>query len=58
MIEKRYEHFTANGKQFTKWFTFTGKDRPKWQITGKLKNEYRESDDAVRNNIGTGSKQG
>lgn len=54
MIEKRYEHFTANGKQFTKWFSFTGKDRPKWQITGKLKNEYRESDDAVRNDIRTG----
>ena len=55
MMEKRYEYYTKNGIIFTKWFPFTGADRPKWQVAGKLKNEYR---DAVRNNIRAGSKQG
>lgn len=44
MTEKRYEHFTATGKEFTKWFSFQGTDRPKWQIVGKLRNEYRETE--------------
>ncbi len=43
MVEKRYQYYTTTGVRFTKWFPFTGKDRPKWQITGKLKNEYREN---------------
>lgn len=43
-IEKRYEHYTTKGViVFTPWFLFQGNDRPKWQLNGKLRNEYRES---------------
>lgn len=44
MTEKRYEHFTSKGKEFTKWFPFDGADRPKWQLKNILRNEYRTKD--------------
>lgn len=43
-MQKRYEHFTAKGKEFTKWFTTTCNSTPKWQLYGKLRNEYRLSE--------------
>ena len=41
MIQKRYQTFTENGKEWSKWFEFSG-TLEKWQLKGKLLNEYRE----------------
>jgi hypothetical protein len=38
--QKRYEYFTRNGKAWSDWFNFDGKEE-KWQTKGKLLNEYR-----------------
>lgn len=40
-LEKRYQFFTSHGKEWTKWFPFRG-ERVKWQMKGKLLNQYRE----------------
>ena len=41
MIEKRYQIFGRNGKEWSGWFKTT--ETPcRWQLKGKLLNEYRE----------------
>lgn len=44
-IFKRYEYWGSEDgkpvKKFTKWFTYNSDYCPKWQLEGKLKNEYR-----------------
>ena len=39
---KRYQCYTRGGIVWTDWFRWTGKDNPKWQLKGKLLNEYEE----------------
>lgn len=39
-MEKRYEYFTRDGKKWTEWFQYSG-EKYKWQLKGKLLNEYR-----------------
>ncbi len=38
--QKRFEYFSRNGKSWSEWFNYNG-EKYKWQIKGKLKNEYR-----------------
>lgn len=38
---KRYQQFTKNGKEWTNWFKTT-ETPTKWQLKGKLLNEYKE----------------
>lgn len=38
--QKRYEYFSKNGKRWSGWFDYDGREY-KWQLKGKLKNEYR-----------------
>ena len=40
-MEKRYEHYTKNGIEWTSWFEWDG-EKYKWQLKNKLKNEYRD----------------
>jgi hypothetical protein len=39
---KRYQMWTRDGLVWSEWFKWTGQDRPKWQLKGKLLNEYKE----------------
>lgn len=52
MIEKRFQYYTKNGIEWTKWFTFKHGDNPeevkqlrkdeKWQLKSqKLLNDFR-----------------
>lgn len=47
-MQKRYEHYTAKGKEFTRWFDAVCDSTPKWQLEGKLRNEYRQDTGAPR----------
>lgn len=38
--QKRYEYFTRDGKEWSKWFHYNGEEY-KWQLKNKLRNEYR-----------------
>lgn len=38
--QKRYQKFTRNGIEWTEWFNWNGPEE-KWQLIGKLRNEYR-----------------
>jgi hypothetical protein len=38
--QKRYEYFSRKGKEWTEWYNYNGEEY-KWQLKGKLKNEYR-----------------
>lgn len=38
--QKRYQKFTRNGIEWTEWFNWNGPEE-KWQLKGKLRNEYR-----------------
>ena len=41
-MEKRYQFIGRGGKVcWTKWFKYNSDYCPKWQLEGKLKNEYR-----------------
>lgn len=40
-MEKRYEHYTKNGIEWTDWFEWDG-EKYKWQLKNKLRNEYRD----------------
>lgn len=41
-MQKRYQHYTANGIEWSKWFEIpTARTLPEWQLKGKLRNEYR-----------------
>lgn len=42
MRQKRYQYYSSEGIKWTKWFNTTDKDNYKWQMKGKLLNEYRE----------------
>lgn len=39
---KRYQSFTKNGIEWSKWFPWNGKEEEKWQLKNKLKNEYKQ----------------
>lgn len=47
MIEKRYQYLSSQGVKWTPWFPFREGDSlkglklEKWQVKGKLVNEYR-----------------
>ena len=49
MIQKRYEFLSSKGKEFTEWFNYCEDDsmlkvfqkEEKWQISQKLRNEFR-----------------
>lgn len=42
IMQKRYQHYTANGIEWSKWFEIpTARTLPEWQLKGKLRNEYR-----------------
>ena len=45
MIQKRYQYLTSQGVKWTPWFDFKKgnsiKGLEKWQVKGKLLNEYR-----------------
>lgn len=41
-MQKRYEYFTRDGKQWSSWFDYNG-DKFPWQLKNKLRNEYRET---------------
>lgn len=47
MIQKRYQYLTSQGVKWTPWFNFKRGDSlkglklEKWQVRGKLVNEYR-----------------
>ena len=52
MIEKRYQYLSSQGVKWTPWFPFREgnslkgqKDLEKWQVKGKLANEYRVIND-------------
>ena len=38
--QKRYQMFTKNGIVWSDWINWSGEE-PKWQLKGKLLNEYR-----------------
>jgi hypothetical protein len=38
---KRYEYWSREGKVWSKWFPYTSDYCPRWQLDGKLKNEYK-----------------
>lgn len=40
-MEKRFEYFTRNGKEWSEWFEWDSTLMEKWQLKGKLLNEYR-----------------
>jgi hypothetical protein len=42
-LQKRYQRWTKNGKEWTEWFNFRGEKTP-YQFGKQLKNEYREID--------------
>jgi hypothetical protein len=43
ILETRYQYYAKDGIKWTKWFPISSKSiREKWQLKGKLKNEYRE----------------
>lgn len=44
MIWKRYQIWTRNGLEWSKWFRYDRGTLEKWQLKGKLLNEYRETD--------------
>jgi hypothetical protein len=37
---KRYPTYRRNGLGWSDWFVFNGKEREKWQVKNKHKNEY------------------
>ena len=39
---KRYQYFTKDGIAWTDWFLWTSDIDEKWQVSKKLKNEYKE----------------
>ena len=46
MTYKRYEYWTASGKQWTKWFLWNSDYKPEFQMDDhrifcRLKNEYK-----------------
>ena len=41
-MQKRYEHYTKNGIEWTPWFDYDGEEY-EWQMKNKLRNEYREA---------------
>lgn len=44
MLWKRYQVQGRNGIEWSRWFKYGGKTRSKWQLKGKLLNEYRETE--------------
>ena len=41
-MQKRYQHWTKNGIEWTQWFNrIFNKSQEPWQLKNKLKNEYR-----------------
>ena len=42
---KRYQYYTRTGKEWSKWFRYSGDCAQKWQLKGKLLNEYKETED-------------
>jgi len=41
-MQKRYQRYTRNGIEWSQWFTVPENcEREKWQLRGKLLNEYR-----------------
>ena len=44
MVQKRFQYFTREGKQWSNWFDYDG-EHYKWQLVNKLRNEYRETDE-------------
>lgn len=40
-MEKRYEYFGKNGKEFTDYFEWDSDYCPKWQLNNKLRNDYK-----------------
>ena len=45
-VQKSYEYFTRNGIERTPWFEWSSDIRDKYQFSNKLRNFYREVDDA------------
>ena len=43
MALKRYQHYTKNGIEWTKWFEWNSTIRDKWQFKNRLLNEYKEN---------------
>lgn len=41
---KRYQTFTRNGLEWCKWFKYESGTLEKWQLKGKLLNEYTETE--------------
>ena len=39
---KRYQYYSSDGIKWTKWFETKYSD-DKWQLKGKLKNEYKDA---------------
>lgn len=44
-MEKRYQRFTRNGKEWSRWFSTT-ETPSRWQLKPKLLNQYREEEGA------------
>lgn len=44
IIEKRYQRFTREGIEWSKWFIYRSTYLPKWQLKNKLLNEYRNAE--------------
>lgn len=43
---KRYQRYTKNGIEWTPWFEVPDDvDKEKWQLKGKLLNEYKDETD-------------
>lgn len=44
---KRYQYYTRTGKEWSKWFRYSGDCAEKWQLKGKLLNEYKETEETI-----------
>lgn len=50
---KRYQIWTKNGLEWSKWFKWCGVVEEKWQIKNKQKNEYKEiSEEELNDYVG------
>lgn len=48
---KRYQTWTRDGISWSKWFRAFGSLDEKWQLSNKLKNEYKEVTEEEWNEI-------
>ena len=42
MRQMRYQYYSQDGIKWTKWFDWNYSVEKKWQMQGKLLNEYRD----------------